>query len=340
MDKNELRICIYSSLLIALVVNSARLLALRENAVLGRYWHFDPAEYSFQFIYNLAFCGLLFYVNLSECNFLSGYRTQKKYTLYYCFNAALILFCITGGIFIQRTLFAGNHLPGVIGRGYIVRFGFSAVLVGIIIRIILLLRESKRKDKAHEQLKSAYLEAQLELLKEQLNPHLLFNSLSSLSGIVREDPQAAQYYIMHLSKVFRHALMRSGTSLVPVEEELTILRSYEQLLKMRFENAFQLDVDVHPRYLSALIPHLSLQPLLENASKHNSATLKKPLLVRIYNEGDLLVVSNTLQEIVIPENSTGIGLANLNERFRLMVNREIEISKTNALFVVKLPLTL
>ncbi len=339
MDKNELRICGYSSLLISLMANSARLLALRTNGLMARYWQFDLGELTFQFVFNLVFCALLFYLNLEKGAGFAGYRKQKRYGIYIAANGILIFLLMGTGNFLQYTLFAGNHLTGIYRMGYFPRLGLSAILIGITIRIILLLRESKQKDKDHEQLKSAYLEAQLELLKEQLNPHLLFNSLSSLSGIVREDPKLAQFYIFHLSKVFRHALTRSGTALVTVAAELQILKSYAQLLNMRFEKAFRLDIEVEQHDLAARIPHLSLQPLLENAAKHNSATLENPLIVRVFTENDCLAVSNNLQEIPLPESSTGIGLVNLNERFRLLVNREIEIERTNEMFIVKLPLS-
>jgi len=200
------------------------------------------------------------------------------------------------------------------------------------------MRASKLKDKENNQLKTAYLEAELELLKEQLNPHFLFNSLSSLSGIVREDPEMAQHFINHLSKIFRYALAKQQDHLVTIAEELTMIKSYEQLLKMRFEKAFRLETDIEQQYLDYTIPHLTLQPLLENAAKHNSASISKPLKVYIYIDEDYLVVKNNLQEIAEPENSTGIGLANLNSRFRILMRQEIEIKKTKDSFIVKLPL--
>ncbi|WP_412469277.1 sensor histidine kinase [Pedobacter sp. KLB.chiD] len=340
MDKNELRICGYSSVLIALMVNSARLLALRTNGVMARYWQFDLGELTFQFLFNLLFCAALFYLNLKKDMVFSfvKYREQKRYGIYFATNFFLVFLLIVAGNFLQYTLFAGNHLGGMYRMGYFARFGMSTILIGITIRIILLLRETKQKNKDHEQLQSAYLEAQVELLKEQLNPHLLFNSLSSLSGIVREDPKLAQFYIFHLSKVFRHALTRSGTALVTVETELETLKSYAQLLNMRFEKAFRLEIEIEQHHHHSKLPHLSLQPLLENAAKHNAATAANPLVVRIFIKEEYLIVINNLQEIASPENSTGIGLANLNKRFRLLVNREIEIEKTNELFIVKLPL--
>jgi LytS/YehU family sensor histidine kinase len=141
-----------------------------------------------------------------------------------------------------------------------------------------------------------------------------------------------------MSNVFRHALIHSGTSLVSIEQEINNIRSYEQLMVLRLEKGFHLNVNVSSSLLHYRIPHLSLQPLLENATKHNIATVEKPLIVHIYDEDGWLNVSNNLQPIATPEYSTGIGLVNLNERFRLLLHREIEISKTNDRFLVKLPL--
>ena len=338
MDKNERRICWYSSLLIALMMNSPKLLALRENGIIAHYWHFDPGEFTFQTLYNLAFCYLMFYINLNSNSILPVYRSQKRYTLYAWYNGLIFLACITLGSIIQYACFNDNRLPGIFGMGYFARFGLSLILVGIVIKILLLLRDAKRKEIEHEQLKIVYMAAELELLKEQMNPHFLFNSLSSLSGVIREDPDMAQKYVRELANVFRYALIHSKANLVTVEEELIMLRSFAQLITMRLENAFQLEIKVNAPYLSYKIPHLSLQPLLENAVKHNMATLAKPLKVKIYIQEGLLVISNNLQQVPLPESSNGLGLANLNDRFKIMLQQEIEIEKSEKQFTIKLPI--
>jgi len=313
-------------------------MALRENGIIARYWQFNFYEYSFQFLYNLLFCVFLSYINLKESTWLSVYRQNRQWGRYYFYNAAVLIAGAVLGGAIHYKLFAEGHLPGIIAKGYIARFILSAILVAVIIRLVLLMREGRKKDTLNEQLKRVYLEAQLEALRSNLNPHLFFNSLSSLSGIVREDPRLAQEYIFHMSNVFRHALIHSGTSLVSVEQEINNIRSYEQLIVLRLEKGFQLNIKVKPSLLHCRIPHLSLQPLLENATKHNIVTMEKPLTVHIYDEDGWLNVSNNLQPIDTPETSTGIGLVNLNERFRLLLHREIEISATNDRFLVKLPL--
>lgn len=338
MDKNERRICWYSSLLIALMMNSPKLLALREKGIIAHYWHFDPGEYAFQTLYNLAFCYLMFYINLNNSSILPVYRNQKRYALYAWYNGLIFLAGITLGSMTQYAFFNDNRLPGIFWMGYFARFGLTLILVGIIINILLLLRDAKRKEIEHEQLKTVYMAAELELLKEQMNPHFLFNSLSSLSGVIREDPDMAQKYVRELANVFRYSLIHSKANLVTVDEELTMLRSFAQLITMRLEDAFKLAIEMDTPYLSYKIPHLSLQPLLENAVKHNMATMAKPLKVKIYIEQGLLVMSNNLQEVPPPESSNGVGLANLNDRFKIMLQQEIEIEKSEKLFTVKLPI--
>jgi len=338
MDKTEKRICWYSSLLIGLLMSSPKILALRGDGIVAHYWHFNLAELVLQVAINVGFCYLLFYINLANQKGPRIYAGRKMQVLWFIFNVSLMIVSfITGGI-IQRLCFRSDQLPAIYWLGYVSRFFLSFVFTVIIIKILLLIRESKQKDAENNRLKTAYLEAELELLKEQLNPHFLFNSLSSLSGIVRENPAMAQHFINHLSKIFRYALAPPNATLVTVADELTMVRSYEQLLTMRFEKAFALEITVAQQYYSFKIPHLTLQPLLENAAKHNSASISKPLKVKIFVEGDNIIVSNNLQEVEEPGNGTGIGLANLNSRYRILMSKEIDIVKTKDCFIVKLPL--
>jgi LytS/YehU family sensor histidine kinase len=279
----------------------------------------------------------MFYVNLQRTSFLSVYRENGNWFSYFAFNVAIVFIGIMVGSTIQFILFA-NVVTGYLGLGYFARFSLTAVLIAILVKIILMLREAQQRNAENEQLKSAYVTAELELLKEQMNPHFLFNSLSSLSGVIREDPNLAQKYVKDLSNVFRYAITRSKDNLVTLGEELTMLRSFAQLITMRLENAFELNIQIPDAALLSKLPHLSLQPLLENAVKHNAATPAMPLKVDIYVQGDKIIVSNNLQEITTPESSNGLGLANLNERFRLMMHNEIDITKSGTHFMVSLPL--
>jgi two-component system LytT family sensor kinase len=337
MDKTEKRLCFYCSLLIAITLNSTKLLALRENGIMAHYWHFNLYEFSFQLLYSFCFTCLFLYGNVYYKLWLPVNRS--KYLFYGVAYMAVIFAAMVIGGAIQRNFFSDKlQQQDLYWSGYFSRFMIGAALSGIVIKIMLLMRESREKTRENAQLKTAYLQAELELLKGQLDPHFLFNSLSSLSGIIREDPVLAQHYVGQLSKVFRHSLQRSGNNLVTVADELAIAKAYGELLTMRFEKAFQLDINISDEYLGAMIPHLSIQLLLENAAKHNIATLKKPLIVSIYVENGCLVVSNNLQELKIPENSPGIGLANLNGRCKILMGKEVDIVKSTGTFTVKLPL--
>lgn len=338
MNKNERKIYLYSAFLITLVVNSAKLMALNSDGIIARYWQFNIGEYSFQFFYNMMFCLLLLYLNLSKGKFLSVLRENKKYWKLYTFNALVVVAAIVLGSVIHSLLFGAVQLPGGRMRGYFARFLLSSIMIAVVIRLILLMRESRNKDLINEQLNSAYLQAQLRLLQEQLNPHFLFNTLSSLSAIVRENPALAQNYILHLSKIFRYTLLRSDNDLVTLEKELEHLKSFIQLVKMRLENAFQIHINISEDLIHKQVLHLSLQPLVENAVKHNRATDSSPLVIEIYEENTWLIIRNNLQPTISEAEGTGLGLTNLNERYKLQTYHEIEIHQTKEYFIVKLPL--
>ena len=336
MDKTEKRLCFYCALFIAIILNSNKLLALRENGILAHYWHFDLAEFVFQLLYSFGFCYWFIYLNLRNNQWVHGSNLKYFITGLQYFGL-LIVGMLVGGI-IQRQISDKTQLKQLFWSGYLSRFMAAGLLTGIVVKIILLMREGRQKSMENEQLKNAYLEAELELLKGKFNPHFLFNSLSSLSAIIRENPELAQHYVSQLSKVFRYSLQQSGANLVALGDELTMVRSYGELLTMRFEKAFKLEINIDSPWLKAKIPHLSLQLLLENAAKHNIATLKKPLKVRLSVDGGYISFRNNLHEVSVPENSTGIGLANLNERYKILMGREIEIIKTDEEFIVKLPI--
>lgn len=338
MIKNERKIYLYSALLITLVVNSAKLMALNSDGIIARYWQFNVWEYGFQFIYNLIFCLVLFYLNLSDGKFFSEFRENKEYWKLYIFNIVVVVTAIILGSLIHSVWFGVLQFPGGRIRGYFVRFLLSSIMTAVVIRLILLMRESRNKDLINQQLNSAYLTGQLQLLQEQLNPHFLFNTLSSLSAIVRENPSLAQNYIQHLSKIFRYTLLRSGNDLVTLEKELDYLNSYIQLVKMRLENTFQIQINLRENILGKELLHLSLQPLVENAVKHNKATVSSPLIVEIYDEDKWLIIRNNLQPTISEAEGTGLGLVNLNERYKLQFHKEIEILQTEQYFTVKLPL--
>jgi len=190
----------------------------------------------------------------------------------------------------------------------------------------------------NEQLKHENLLVQLTSLKNQLNPHFLFNSLNTLSWLINEDKAKSQLYLQKLSQVLRYSLSMQEQSLVSLKEELALVESYIFLLQMRFGENLNVSKKVKPLE-GFQIPPLSLQLLIENAIKHNIISSASPLEVRIELQlaDKTILVSNSLN---IKSNSagTGIGLANLNQRFKLLTTREIEIKQNDTSFWVVLPL--
>ncbi|MFN8355177.1 MAG: histidine kinase [Spirosomataceae bacterium] len=192
--------------------------------------------------------------------------------------------------------------------------------------------------KAQELEKEAAL-AQFEALKSQVSPHFLFNSLSILTSLVHEDANLSEQFIKQLSKAYRYILEQRDQELVALKTELDFIQSYAFLLKIRFENKFELAIDIPNEVQSQFrIAPLSLQMLVENAVKHNRMSVREPLRVRIYCEDSNLVVENPLQARDQREDSTGVGLRNITNRYSLMTDRKVWFGESHGAFVVKIPL--
>ncbi len=220
--------------------------------------------------------------------------------------------------------------PTVVVRG---------ALIGIIAYFFSrFLTETERKNEIlleNEHLKSENLLVQLSSLKNQLNPHFLFNSLNTLSWLINEDKEKSQRYLQKLSQVLRYSLSMQEQSLVPLKEELTLVDSYIFLLQIRFGNNLQIIKNIEE--VQFKIPPLSLQLLIENAIKHNVISTASPLSIWIELRDNVLIVRNTHKPKPNSEG-TGIGLVNLNERFKILASQEVDIEQNEKEFKVVLPL--
>ena len=188
-----------------------------------------------------------------------------------------------------------------------------------------------------ERTKADNLSAQYELLKQQVNPHFLFNSLNTLKYMVESDDAHTVKFILKLSDFYRFTLESRKQNLIRLAEELEILNAYIFLLKARFEDGIDLLVTISDDHHQSLIPPFTLQLLVENCIKHNVVSLDHPLQIRLYSENDLIVVENKLQPKKTPESSMGVGLENINQRYIHLLDKKIEINATETLFKVKLP---
>jgi two-component system, LytTR family, sensor kinase len=327
---------IYSSLFITFALNLPKFFSFRHDGLVAQYWRFDPIEIVFQILTNFIFCLCIFYVNRTYFRTPFNRWRLKEEGLALLINVLLLLVFTLVSVRIQRILV---HREGLLpGKGIGLKFMISMLLIAIELKIVDILRHARSKEMENAQLRNAHLKAELGLLKGQLQPHFFFNALSSLSGVVREDPTQAQYYINQLSKVYRYSLQKNDNNLVSLQEELNAVKSYVALLKMRHEKGFLLYVEVADEALHHMLPHMSLQPLIENASKHNIVSASRPLKISIWMDDGWLVVANNIQPVSFPEASTGIGLSNLNERYKILMQQEISIVKQDGTFIVKLPL--
>ncbi len=222
----------------------------------------------------------------------------------------------------------------------------ACVVLGVIISITLLSVEVGSKFFGYwkssllevERYKNESLQAQFQNLKNQINPHFLFNNMSVLSSLVYKDQDKAVDFINQLSKVYRYLLDNKDCELVSVEEELVFIRSYTYLLQIRFDTNIQFNIQVSDAAKRKMIPPLALQILVENAIKHNEISEAQPLHIDILSLEDEIIVKNNLQLRNNPEQSSKTGLQNIKARYGYFTNKAISVIDDLKYFSVKIPL--
>ena len=180
--------------------------------------------------------------------------------------------------------------------------------------------------------------AKFESLKNQIDPHFLFNSLNVLSSLIEENPENAQKFTTSLSKIYRYVLEQKDKELVTVQEELNFAKTYMNLLKMRFENSISFELPESYDNPEAKVVPLSLQLLLENTIKHNIVSEQKPLHIKIFVKDNYLVVQNDLQKKEVLQDRRGVGLQNIVSRYAILTQRKVLINQTDKTFEVHLPI--
>ena len=203
---------------------------------------------------------------------------------------------------------------------------------------VFLLKETENEMLRNEQLDRARAEAELEALKNQLDPHFIFNSLNTLSHLIEESPAKARRFNDTLADVYRYILQTKARDLVMVKDEIEFLYNYFALLHIRFGNAVQLQLQIAPEDAeNSLIPPISLQLLAENAIKHNEFSEKEPLVFSITLIDDVITAVNKIRKKKLHQGSPGIGLQNLTERYKLLTSLEITVKESATDFLIRLP---
>lgn len=295
---------------------------------------------SYRTIVSLIVSVFYFYILLSVQLWAINRYSIQQYQLW------LILLCLLGGMLLlsvkitemQQRWFS-NGLPLQMNMTVLyVKDVVIVFLTFLFSMTIFLMKQNHNKVVEVQDLEIENLQNRYTALKSQTDPHFLFNSLNTLNGLIGEDDQRAREYVQQLAQVFRHSMRNK--MVVHLSEELDFAHSYLYLMCIRYFDCINVNFDIDPQYLDYYIIPSALQILLENAIKHNVATLKNPLSIDIRTTKDAIEVVNKLQrrELHTVDTSSGVGLENLMEQYRLIFNKDISIVATECDFMVSLPL--
>ena len=236
-------------------------------------------------------------------------------------------------------LISGNFPSDL--SGYIIYNGRVAVGISLVISTILtsvgFFQAWRNTALKEEQLKVEMLDYRYKTLLNQVNPHFLFNSLNVLTSLVHEDQDLAVKFIRQLSLIYRYTLENRERDLVSLKDEKTFIDSYVFLLKIRFEEALKVEVDLEEDEEKYLLP-MALQIIVENAIKHNIVSIQHPLSIKIYQQDGCIVVENTIQLPNNKEESTGFGLENIKKRLSFLSDEQLEIIQSKTHYIAKLPI--
>jgi sensor histidine kinase YesM len=222
-------------------------------------------------------------------------------------------------------------------RGNMMRDLFMALIIMLTSQLMYLSNKQQQTALENKTLISENMRTRYEALKNQVDPHFLFNSLNTLNALIKIDADKAQQYVQQLSYVFRYTLQNK--EIISLEEELKFTQAYCHLMQIRYGDSLRFVYEIDSRFHHYSVIPLSLQILVENAIKHNVVTARQPLTISFVTSDDgTISVSNPIQLKKEVETGEGIGLVNLAERYRLMWQREIVITQNDGIFNVKLVL--
>lgn len=298
------------------------------------------------FSYTTLYGFMLYYANAILFMKLDEIFSKER------FNSKRILigfigsFIISVGVIFLLRIFEDVIIEGSSLTLFFEKEKFSNYLVTIIMTFVVTLafhtfyfykayQESRLKE---QKIIAGTANAKFESLKNQIDPHFLFNSLNVLSSLIEENPENAQQFTTSLSKIYRYVLEQKDKELVTVSEELTFAKTYMKLLKMRFENSITFELPTDFENPDAKVVPLSLQLLLENTIKHNVVSENKPLHIKIYIKDNFLVVENNLQKKEVLQDRKGVGLQNIVSRYAILSERKVLIDETKETFAVYLPI--
>ncbi len=298
------------------------------------------------FGYTMLYSMSLYFVNAGLFIYLDEVYKNDRFTKKRLLVGFLSSFVISVAIIFLLRIFEDVLIEGRTFKEFTDKENAANYLVAIVITLIVTLAfhafhfyKSYNENRVKEQkVIAGTANAKFESLKNQIDPHFLFNSLNVLSSLIEENPENAQRFTTSLSKIYRYVLEQKDKELVTLEEELAFAKTYMNLLKMRFENSISYELPENYDYPEAKVVPLSLQLLLENTIKHNVVSEQKPLHIKIYLEDNYLIVENNLQKKEVLQDRRGVGLQNIVDRYALISERKVLIEENIHFFKIKIPI--
>ena len=299
-----------------------------------------------QFVYTMLYSVTLGIANQLVFVFLDKVFVNERFSLRRIVVGFISSFLVTLFIIFLLRVFIeivieGNSFENYWQNERAANYVFSTVMTFIVLLSFytFYIYKAYNENKVKEQkIIAGTASAQFESLKNQIDPHFLFNSLNVLSSLIEENPENAQRFTTSLSKIYRYVLEQKDKELVLVTEELSFAKTYMNLLKMRFENSITYEVPEEFENQEAKVVPLSLQLLLENTIKHNVVSETKPLHIKIYIENNYLIVENNLQKKEVLQDRKGVGLQNIVNRYGLLSERKVIVQEDETNFKVKIPI--
>lgn len=334
------------SVLRAFLLGTALFLVLAIIQYANGYVFSSAKEVAVWFLYNQIYAITLYFVNAYYFRLLLkrfGPHTFKiknllKGALGGVALTILALFLIR---ILTETLIEGASLSSFFAeeriQNYYVSFVISVVITAFFYGVYYY-QNKQEKEVKEQKIIAGTVGAKFDALKNQLDPHFLFNSLNVLTSLIEENPSMASKFTTSLSKVYRYVLEQKSKELVTLEEELKFAELYMTLLSMRFEDSIVYSAPAHLKNPNAKVVPLSLQLLLENAVKHNQIMPSRKLIISIVEKDGSLVVTNNLQRKEVLKQSLGFGLQNIRDRYSLLTSQAVEISETETEFLVAIPI--
>jgi two-component system, LytTR family, sensor kinase len=292
------------------------------------------------FLGTFSMQGHMMYDMMLERKFPALNQTKQRVLGKMC----VTVFVMTPSVYLIFFIYHQFHILGYVFHA---RHLWQGALVGLGVNVIFetlyegeyIFSKYKELSSENDTLHEVAAQQEFDALKGQVNPHFLFNCFNTLSSLITVDKQNALQFLDELSKVYRYLLQNNQETLSTLQQELTFIDSYFKLLKTRHGSSIQIRQNIGRQYYSYYLPSLTLQLVIENAVKHNAMSKTQPLSIDIFTAGEnKLIVTNNLQRRATPVPSTGIGLKNIQMKYRLLQQPGFQVLEGGNNFSIVLPL--